>query len=430
MSFNEGSCIIVETRMILEKGYFMKITDMREMNNQIFSKGEIQVSPQHLQMLNMQSPTLFKPKNFNVASNSGYKIFLTGYAQHILTNEKNTHIYFKLEKILNQLRSNPRPIDGGYQMKNSIDSRMSPAGSYNVWYKINSGQVVVYNIELRDIEQEARDRLEKPGLYKIKKTAQGNWVKEFAATKITTQHAAVNGMKNNLSKATWLMGSHIDFEYGKSAMKEFTLFHNPSIGFGGDLWESVKDKFGFTSEVSQKFSKVLQDSQKEGKEIKWVAHSQGGIVFSEGVRYFLNGNSSWAIFGGFNGIFQDKEDIDLSNHKVAFHSNASNNFRSKLLYDRAGIEVLATRANDYDAVNILAGNTLNIRKIIGSAAYFSHIKTGSVLQSPHTLMQTQEDWGNNMENGFGRGRNELQKGFEAVNNTVESTARYINNFLK
>ena len=408
----------------------MRITDTQQMNNQIFSKGKIQVSPQHLQTLNMQQPTLFKPKNFNIVSNAGYKVFLTGYAQHILINEKNTHIYFKLERILNQLRSNPRPIDGGYQMKNSIDTRMSPAGSYNVWYKIISGQVVVYNIEVRDTDQEARDRLEKPGLYKIKKTGQGNWVKEYAATNITTEYAAVNGMQNNLNKATWLMGAHLDFEYGKSTMKEFTLFHNPSIGFGGDFWESAKDKLGFTTDVTEKFSKVLQESQKAGNEIKWLAHSQGGLIFAEGVRYFLNGNSSWAILGGFNGIFKDKEEISLSNHKVAFHGNANNNFRSNILFERAGIEVVATRVNDYDVVgNVIGLNTLNPRKFIGSFVYINHL-AGSVAQSPHTLSQPQETWEKNMTSGPGKGRNTLQQGFENVVDVTQSTIRYINNYLK
>ena len=401
----------------------MKITDTQQMNNMIFSKGEIQVSPQHLQMLNMQQPTLFKPKGKSNISTSGYKVFLTGYADHVITSEVDNYASYSLEVHINQLRSNPRSVQNSLLMKNTVDTRKVSTGKYNLWYKIVSGQIVIFNIELQDQFQNARDRLEKPGLYKIKKTAQGHWVKEFAATRIATQHAAVNGMKNNLAKATWLMGSHLDFEYGKSTMKEFTLFHNPSIGFGGDFWESIKDKLGFTTEVTQKFSKVLQDSQKAGKEIKWVAHSQGGIVFSEGVRYFLNGNSSWAILGGFNGVFKDKEDIDLSHHKVAFHGNASNNFRSKLLYDRAGIEVLATRANDYDAVNVLAGNTLNIRKMIGSVVYISHIKSGSVVQSPHTLMQTQQEWDDNMTNGAGKGRNTLQKRFE-------STVHYINNFLK
>ena len=409
----------------------MQITDTQLMNNQIFSKGTIQVSPQHLQMLNMKPPTLYKPLGKKNISDSGYKIFLTGYANHVLNEELNVYRSTMLNKLLSQLQANPRPVQNAFQMKNTVDTRMASTGAFNVWYKINSGQVVVFNIEVQDEAQNARDRLEKPGLYKIRKTAQGNWVKEFAATKILTEHAAVNGQSNNLNKASWLMGAHLDFEYGKSNLREFTLFHNPSIGGGGDTWESLRDKLGFTTDVTRKFSKVLQTSQKEGKEIKWVAHSQGGAIFSEGVRYFLNGNSSWAMFGGFNGVFKDKEDISLSNHKVAFHGNANNDMRSKLLFDRAGIEVVATRVNDYDFVgNILGLNTLNPRKLIGSGVYINHVFSGSVAQSPHTMSQTQEQWDKNMTSGPGKGRGSIQKGFESINDTVQSSVRYINNFLK
>ena len=409
----------------------MQITDSQQMNNQIFSKGAIQVSPQHLQMLNMQQPVLFKPKGKTNIAESGYKVFLTGYAHHVMSNEVNSYAAYSLESHINELRSNPRSLTNSLQMKNTIDTRMVTTGKYNIWYKVVSGQVVVFNVELQDEAQNARDRLEKPGLYKIKKTAQGNWVKDFAVTKVMTDHAAVNGQSNNLNKASWLMGAHLDFEYGQSNLKEFTLFHNPSIGGGGDTWESLRDKLGFTTDVTRNFSKVLQSSQKAGKEIKWVAHSQGGAIFAEGVRYFLNGNSSWAILGGFNGVFKDKEDISLNNHKVAFHGNANNNMRSKLLFDRAGIEVVATRVNDYDFVgNVIGFNTLNPRKIIGSAIYFPHVQSGSVAQSPHTLMQTQKGWEENMEHGAGRGRSDFQKGFETVNDAIQSTARYINNFLK
>lgn len=409
----------------------MQITDTQQMNSQIFSKGKIQVSPQHLQMLNMKTPTLFKGLETSKSLESGYRVFLTGYADHVLKNEINVYAARTLVKFINQLRSNPRPIQNGFQMKNTVDTRKVDTGKYNVWYKIVSGQVIVFNIEVQDEAQNARDRLEKPGLYKIKKTAQGNWAKEFAATKILTDYAAINGQSNNLNKATWLMGAHLDFEYGKSNLKEFTLFHNPSIGGGGDTWESLRDKLGFSTDVTRNFSKVLQSSQKAGKEIKWVAHSQGGVIFSEGVRYFLNGNSSWAILGGFNGIFKDKEEISLSNHKVAFHGNANNNFRSKFLFDRAGIDIIATRANDYDIVNNFFGlNTLNPIKQIGGFVYLSHTWNGSVAQSPHTLMQEQKDWEKNMDNGPGRGRNALQNGFETVNDVVQTGARYINNFLK
>ena len=409
----------------------MQITDTQQMNNQIFSNGTIQVSPQHLQMLNMKPPTLFKEPGSTKSLESGYRVFLTGYADYVLSNEINAYAARSLVNLINQLRSNPRPIQNGYQMKNAIDTRKVNTEKYNVWYKIISGQVVVFNVEIQDVEQNARNRLEKPGLYKVKKTAQGNWVKDFAATKITTVHAAVNGQSNNLNKASWLMGAHLDFEYGKSNLKEFTLFHNPSVGGGGDTWESLQDKLGFTTDVTRKFSKILQTSQKEGKEIKWVAHSQGGAIFAEGVRYFLNGNSSWAILGGFNGVFKDKKDVNLSNHKVAFHGNANNNMRSKFLFERAGIEVVSTRVNDYDFVgNILGLNTLNPRELIGSGVYINHVFSGSVAQSPHTMSQTQEQWDKNMTSGPGKGRGPIQKGFEAVNDTVQSSVRYINNFLK
>lgn len=409
----------------------MQVSDMQIMNHQIFSNGNIQISPQHLQMLNMKPPILYKSSINSNVTNSGYKVFLSGYANHVLNNEINNYRSIMLKKLISQLQSNPRPINNAYQMKNKVDTRMASTGSFNVWYKIISGQVIVFNIEVEDEAQNARDRLEKPGLYKIKKTGQGNWVKDGEVTQITTGYAAVNGQSNNLNKATWLMGAHLDFEYGKSGLKEFTLFHNPSIGGKGDTWESLRDKLGFTTDVTRKFSKVLQDSQKVGKEIKWVAHSQGGAIFAEGVRYFLNENSSWAIAGGFNGVFKDKNKISLDKHKVAFHGNANNNMRSKLLFDRAGIEVVATRVNDYDFVgNILGFNTLNPIKLVGSIVYANHVFSGSVVQSPHTLAQTQEGWDKNMTKGPGKGRNVFQKGFETANSAADTTTRYIQNFLK
>lgn len=417
----------------------MPATDTLQMNNHIFTKGNIQVSPQHLQMLNMKPPVPYKSSLIPKKNKSGYKVFLSGYADYVLNREVDVYRSTMLRKFITSLESNPRPIQNGYLMKNTVDTRMMNTGAFTVWYKVASGQVIIFNIEVEDEAQNARDRLEKPGLYKIKKNGQGTWVKDDIVSQITTGHAAVNGQSNNLNKATWLMGAHLDFEYGKSVVNEYTLYHNPSIGGGGDTWESMRDKMGFTTDVTKQFSKVLQESQKQGKEIKWIAHSQGGAIFAEGVRYFLNGNSSWAVLGGFNGVFKDKENISLDNHKVAFHGNANNNARSKLLFDRAGIEVVATRTNDYDFVgNVIGMNTLNPRKLIGSVIYGRHVFSGSVQQSPHTMVQSQEGWENNMSNGPGRGRSILQKGFESVNNAVDSaatsstfqnTVQYINNFL-
>jgi len=163
---------------------------------------------------------------------------LTGYADYVLSSEQSKYVVDRLVRFINQLRANPRSVQDSFQMKNTIDTRKVSTGKYDVWYKIVSGQVVVFNIELQDEAQLARDRLEKPGLYKITKTAEGSWTKSYASSTISTDYAAVNGMLNNLNKATWLMGAHLDVEFGKSTMKEYTLFHNPSIGGGGDFWES------------------------------------------------------------------------------------------------------------------------------------------------------------------------------------------------
>ncbi|MCW9030104.1 MAG: hypothetical protein OQK58_01320, partial [Gammaproteobacteria bacterium] len=88
----------------------MSITDTALHNKQIFSIGNIQVSPQHMVQLNMQSPTLFNPSGSKLTSASGYKVFLTGYAQYVLSREINEYKLYSLNNKINQLRANPRPL--------------------------------------------------------------------------------------------------------------------------------------------------------------------------------------------------------------------------------------------------------------------------------------------------------------------------------
>ncbi|MCW8901688.1 MAG: hypothetical protein OQK95_13560, partial [Gammaproteobacteria bacterium] len=175
----------------------MSITDTALLNRQIFSKSNIQVSPHHMVQLNMQPPKLFKSKLIKITQTSGYKVFLTGYAEYVIKNEFNVYASYTLENQINQLRANPRSVKNSFLMKNSVDTRKMSTGKYDLWYKIVSGQIVVFNVELKDEFQKARDRLEKPGLYKIKKTTQGNWVKDNKVEGINTSYAAVNGMLNN-----------------------------------------------------------------------------------------------------------------------------------------------------------------------------------------------------------------------------------------
>ncbi len=119
-------------------------------------------------------------------------------------------------------------------------------------------------------------------------------------------------------------------------------------------------------------------------------------------------------------------------HSVAFHANGNNNLRSKVLFDRAGIDVLAIRSNDYDAVYNIAGmNTLNPWRLTGSVLYFNHVISGSVQQSPHTLMHGSFDkWNEQMRNGPGKGRGSIQKGFNALDTVGRMGIKYISNYLK
>lgn len=120
----------------------------------------------------------------------------------------------------------------------------------------------------------------------------------------------------------------------------------------------------------------------------------------------------------------------LDKQKIAFHGNANNNHRSSRLFKRAGVEVLAIRAHDYDFVtNIIGMNTGNPWKLIGSAVYGNHVTGGSISQSPHTTVQRHSDWEKNMKSGFGKGRGPIQKAFHSTEKAFQRTVKAIKNYL-
>ena len=223
------------------------------------------------------------------------------------------------------------------------------------------------------------------------------------------------------------MGQHLNYQF--NGLQEYTLFHNPSDGGGRDTWESMRDKFGITTPVTKQFARILEDTHKRGNTTAWVAHSQGGVIFAEAVRYLLNGGSSTALHKlQLNGLRNAEKGNLLNTQSVAFHANANNNLRSSILFKRAGITVLPGQATDYDFVrNIIGFNTLNPRKIIGSIVYGNHVFNGSIQQSPHTLAQSQEEWQKNMAQGSGKGRGPLQKIFHKVdkNKAPAATPNYL-----
>lgn len=398
-------------------------TGRNEINHLTMHFGALQVSPKKMANLNSRPGTQFADRLDQSPSVAGYQVVLNGYADHIFNLEKSADEFYFLENLLRSLRSNPRPISG-HVKKGSLSTHQHSNDSYLVQYRIANGQVVVYNIQPQDKLQKQRDKLEKPGLYNVKKNSKGIWSISAKVDKVTTPHAAVNGMLNNLAKATWLMGSHIEHAYGKN-ISNYTLFHNPSGGwFMPDLWESTRDKMGFSTAVTKQFSQVLTQTQAAGNRTKWVAHSQGGLIFTEAVRYALNSGSSTALHRlRLNGMLHPDKGSVLDNHKVSFHGNANNIWRSKKLMERADINILAVRIHDYDVVgNVVGGNTSSLRKIAGSLVYFPHIKSGSIPQSPHTTMQSHKDWDKQMRTGPGIGRSATQQAFE-------KTVKIIDNYL-
>lgn len=395
----------------------------------LLTHGGIQVSPQEVALLNQKPNTQFDNGVGSLSSRSGYQVILNGYADHIFEKERPTKEITSLRTLLNSLRSMPRSSKS-YQLKNSVSTYSLSNDDYRVDYRIHSGQVVVFNIQLVDRLQKARDSLEKTATYKVKKNSSGIWQVAQKVDDVPTDLAAVNGQSNNLAKATWLMGQHLEVAYGKN-ITEYTLFHNPSVGGMGDTWESVQDKFGFTTDVTKQFASLLNKAQKKESDTRWVAHSQGGLIFAEGVRYLLNGNSSWALNNlNINGLRNANKGTLLNKQKITFHANANNNIRSKQLFERAGIDVVAIRAHDYDFVtNMIGMNTANPRKLLGSIIYANHVTGGSINQSPHTTVQSRQSWEENMRNGPGKGRNGLQNAFNKAETKINNIAKTIKNYL-
>lgn len=397
-------------------------TSRDEINYLTMHFGSLQVSPKQMAKLNQGPATPFVDSLDSPGAVGGYQVILSGYADYIYDQERSFASFTILEGLMKSLRAMPRPINASIK-KGSVSTYLQSNDYYLIHYRIANGQVLVFNIEPKDKLQIARDKLETPGLYSVKKTSKGLWTIEGKTNEVQTAHAAVNGMLNNLTKATWLMGSHIEFAYGKN-ISRFTLFHNPTGGAPTDLWECVRDKMGFSTAVTKQFSQVLTQTQAAGNKIKWVAHSQGGLIFTEAVRYALNDNSSTALNQlRLNGARHPDKGNILDNHKVSFHGNANNIWRSKKLMERAGIDIIAVHIHDYDLVgNVLGANTSSLRKIVGSAFYFPHIMKGSIPQSPHTTMQSQKEWEKQMKTGPGTGKNKSQQAFEK---TVTLTKNYL-----
>lgn len=98
---------------------------------------------------------------------------------------------------------------------------------------------------------------------------QGAWNRvPIPTAKVNTSHAAVNGMNNELNKAAWLMGTHLDTAYKSDGIKAYTLFHNPTDNAKLDLVECIFDKRqGTKSHNAQHLAAVLAQNNQQGKRV-------------------------------------------------------------------------------------------------------------------------------------------------------------------
>jgi filamentous hemagglutinin family protein len=205
----------------------------------------------------------------------------------------------------------------------------------------------------------------KPDLYMVVKVGD-QWGVVGNSDKVNTSVAGVNGMSNETNYAPGLMGAHVQKEFDTASL--YTLYYNPTEGFLSDGWETFRDKLGFTTPITKQFSQVLSDVQNGGKPVSWIAHSQGGVIFSEAVRY--NGG-------------------DLSQNSVVFHSGANNELMTNYYLQNAGINSLQEKPTTYlnspwDFVPNVIGLNGNIFEILGSTVASPLLFMGPTV-SPHTL---------------------------------------------
>ncbi len=303
---------------------------------------------------------------------AGYKIYIKksikGFIDAYLSPFQTLRLY---ERIWT-LASKPVPLDAGIK-KNTVDQLRIAQREFvpvAIDYRVLPGKVYIERIEAKPGAAKGE---ELPGLYLVRKTAAGEWSEPQEVNEISTKYAAVNGQSNPLSVAPDLMGKHVLHSFGKS-LEEFTLFHNPSDGFLGDTYESFYDKFVTLAvkrptAVTRQFAQVLVEAQRADKDVGWVAHSQGGIIFHTAVRHH-----------------RDTGKGVLDKHSVWFHGNANQNIRTNRTLKQAKVTILGYTNHPLDPVHQVIGlNTLNPIKIGGAIIAFPLLFSKDQQKSPHTL---------------------------------------------
>jgi len=367
--------------------------DHNSINNLIIRSPGLRTTKEYLAKLNDGTNIVeFRPAYAGYDNNNGYRIFLTGYADYILKLEQSYEGFavVALQRNINALRSRPRPQEAGYRNPGSIDTWVVEGDKHHIYYKISNGQILIFNITVKNATWTARAKNETAGLYKVTIGPNGDW-KRQRVTRITTEYAAINGILNNLHKATWLLAEHLRMQY-KKEIKEFTLFHNPSRGAKKDAGETLADHSGKTTAITKTFAKLLVDTQDNGHSVKWVAHSQGGLIFCQAVVWLNNGKKDYPPESNAEeNYFPTLKAKVLDKHSVAFRGAPVNNSNTRRHMKASKIEINGMHSHPNDPVaKILGFNTLNPVALLKAFANLSDTIGGTAYNSPHTFSPDKE----------------------------------------
>lgn len=343
------------------------------------------------------SAVRYKPQSGKswFSSSQGRKLYIEpGALDYILS--LNGYDQQQIRKGIEELSAVANPENGLVNQQRPAHFKAKPLSvsvfNFIVKYQVASDKVIVSEIRLNRsiLGQHNPTRNERQSLYTVKRNKntkfnskttpkdvrmlEENWRLGLPTTKVKTRHAAVNGMLNDLEKATWLMGVHADTAFENDDFSEFTLFHNPSESGGLDFYECVKDNLGFTTENAKHLAAILADVQKSAQPVKWVVHSQGGIIFKQAVAHHLKKHPN----------------SRLDKNSVAFHSGGNNKAETQKLLAQAGIKKeTPDRDNPFDIVPNIAGrNDLSLSSIKRSFQFAGKvfgIGNPGPEESPHTL---------------------------------------------
>ncbi|AZZ92666.1 hypothetical protein EUZ85_18820 [Hahella sp. KA22] len=347
--------------------------------------------PEHHQIIPLENPVNgWGPKH----KPNGKKLLITKEANYFLRNlntYQRNEVYRAVSRLVTE--GGYGASSGGFKLKpmfmRAKTDGIAAAGNLNLVYCVNSDEIVISSIginkdavgskipssnesaQLYEVQRKNRVRYHEKTSVADLKEIENSWGFPVPTVEIKTEHAAVNGMLNDLNKATWLMGTHLDTAYWGDSPEQYTLFHNPTQGVFIDLFECVQDKIS-TSKVCRHLASVLTDCQRKGRKVKWICHSQGGIIFTRAVE-----------------LVNDMG-ISLQGHKVVIHAGGNDRDRAIEAFKKAGIEVIdIDRDSPFDMVPNLAGGKdrswSSFKRCLRFTLYVAGFGDRPMQTSPHTL---------------------------------------------